>query len=351
MAKPGDNILTATGVSKRYGGVQALKEVQFDVRYGEVHALVGENGAGKSTLIKILGGIVPRNEGRVVFEGKEVEFHRPIEAQEAGIAIIHQELSMMPALTVIENIFMGRMQKGLLGTFNWKKHETLARDALRVVNLDVDPYAIVGDLTISQRQLIEIARVVSAQARLIIMDEPNSSLSETDTERLFEVIESLKKRDIAIIYVSHKIEEVLHIADRITTFRDGIYVGTIDAAEATEDTVIKMMVGRELDRSAIAVPENYGAVLLEVKGLTGQGFRNVSFDVRRGEIVGLSGLVGAGRSEVMRAIFGADKVESGQILFEGQPVQFKSPRQAIEQGLAMLPEDRKNLSLFNSSRA
>ena len=346
MAKPGDNILTATGVSKRYGGVQALKEVQFDVRYGEVHALVGENGAGKSTLIKILGGIVPRNEGRVVFEGKEVEFHRPIEAQEAGIAIIHQELSMMPALTVIENIFMGRMQKGLLGTFNWKKHETLARDALRVVNLDVDPYAIVGDLTISQRQLIEIARVVSAQARLIIMDEPNSSLSETDTERLFEVIESLKKRDIAIIYVSHKIEEVLHIADRITTFRDGIYVGTIDAAEATEDTVIKMMVGRELDRSAIAVPENYGAVLLEVKGLTGQGFRNVSFDVRRGEIVGLSGLVGAGRSEAMRAIFGADKVESGQVLFEGQPVQFKSPRQAIEQGLAMLPEDRKNLSLF-----
>jgi ribose transport system ATP-binding protein len=145
MANTGDNILTATGVSKRYGGVQALRGVQFDVRYGEVHALVGENGAGKSTLIKILGGIVPRNEGRVVFEGKEVEFHRPIEAQEAGIAIIHQELSMMPALTVIENIFMGRMQKGLLGTFNWKKHEVLTRDALKVVNLDVDPYAIVGD--------------------------------------------------------------------------------------------------------------------------------------------------------------------------------------------------------------
>ena len=346
MAEPGDIILTATGVSKRYGGVQALNEVQFDVRYGEVHALVGENGAGKSTLIKILGGIVPRNAGRIEFEGQEVEFHRPIEAQEAGIAIIHQELSMMPALTVIENIFMGRMQKGPLGTFNWKKHEAMAREALKVVDLDVDPYTIVGDLTISQRQLIEIARVVSAQARLIIMDEPNSSLSESETERLFEVIETLKERNIAIIYVSHKIEEVLQISDRVTVFRDGMYVGTIDAAEATEDKVIRMMVGRELDRSAIVVSDDYGDVLLEVKNLTGRGFANVSFDVRHGEIVGLSGLVGAGRSEVMRAIFGADKVESGQIRFEGQPVQFKSPRQAIEQGLAMLPEDRKNLSLF-----
>ena len=219
MAQTEAEILRVEGVSKRYGGVHALEQVNFDLRYGEVHALVGENGAGKSTLIKVLGGIIPRNEGRVLFEGKEVDFHRPIEALHAGIAIIHQELSMMPSLTVIENMYMGRMPSRL-GVVNWRDLERRTRAAMAVIDLHVDPYAAVRDLTISQRQMIEIARALSVDAKLIIMDEPNSSLTQSESERLFEVIETLKTRGIAIIYVSHKIEEVLRISDRITVLRD-----------------------------------------------------------------------------------------------------------------------------------
>ena len=216
MAEIGEQILKVEGVSKRYGGVLALDKVQFDLNYGEVHALVGENGAGKSTLIKVLGGIVPRNEGRIFFEGEEVEYHRPIEAQHAGIAIIHQELSMMPSLTVMENMFMGNLgNKG--GVINWKELERRTLEAMAVIDLQVDPHTAVQELSISQRQMVEIARALSTDATLIIMDEPNSSLSDTETERLFEVIESLKERGIAIIYVSHKIEEVLHISDRINS--------------------------------------------------------------------------------------------------------------------------------------
>ncbi len=345
MAENGEPILKVRGISKRYGGVHALEGVQFDLNYSEVHALVGENGAGKSTLIKLLGGIEPRNEGTIVFEGREVEYHRPIEAQHAGIAIIHQELSMMPSLTVIENMFIGDMG-AKMGIISWGKLERKARDAMAMIDLDVDPYAVVRDLPISQRQMVEIARAVSTDAKLIIMDEPNSSLSDTESERLFSVIDSLTERGIAIIYVSHKIEEVLRISDRITVFRDGTYVGTIDRAEANEETVINMMVGRELDRGVRSTVENIGDTLLEVHDLSGNLFKNVSFDLKRGEILGFSGLVGAGRSELMRAIFGADPFEKGEVIFDGQSVRFRSPGQAIRAGLAMVPEDRKVLSLF-----
>ena len=345
MAENGEPILKVRGISKRYGGVHALEGVQFDLNYGEVHALVGENGAGKSTLIKLLGGIEQRNEGTVVFEGREVEYHRPIEAQHAGIAIIHQELSMMPSLTVIENMFIGDMGSKM-GVISWKKLERKARDAMAMIDLDVDPYAIVRDLPISQRQMVEIARAVSTDAKLIIMDEPNSSLSDTESERLFAVINSLTERGIAIIYVSHKIDEVLRLSDRITVFRDGTYVGTIDRAEADEQVVINMMVGRDLDRGIRSTVENIGDTLLEVRNLSGNLFQNVSFDLKKGEILGFSGLVGAGRSELMRAIFGADPFEKGEVIFEGESVRFKSPGQAIRAGLAMVPEDRKVLSLF-----
>lgn len=345
MTENGQQILKVQGISKNYGGVRALDDVRFDLNYGEVHALVGENGAGKSTLIKVLGGIVPRNAGRIIYEGTEVEFQRPIEAQQAGIVIIHQELSVMPSLTVIENVFMGRM-KGRMGILNWKELERRTREAMDLIDLHVDPYAIAQDLTISQRQMVEIARALSTKAKLIIMDEPNSSLSDTETERLFSVIESLQERGIAIIYVSHKIEEVLRISDRITVLRDGHYVGTVARAEATEGKVINMMVGRELDRSQFAITETVGEQLLEVRNLSGERFENVNFDLHRGEILAFSGLIGAGRSEVMRAIFGADPFDEGEIILEGRPVHFKSPREAIRAGLAMVPEDRKVLSLF-----
>ena len=345
MAQTEAEILRVEGVSKRYGGVHALEQVNFDLRYGEVHALVGENGAGKSTLIKVLGGIIPRNEGRIVFEGKEVDFHRPIDALHAGIAIIHQELSMMPSLTVIENMYMGRMPSRL-GVVNWRDLERRTRAAMAVIDLHVDPYAAVRDLTISQRQMIEIARALSVDAKLIIMDEPNSSLTQSESERLFEVIETLKTRGIAIIYVSHKIEEVLRISDRITVLRDGRYVGTVDRQEATEQRIIGMMVGRELDRTLFSAPDKIGEVLLDVRNLTGSRFEHVTFQVRTGEIVAFSGLVGAGRSEVASAIFGADRFTGGEIIFDGRPVRFKSPKDAIRTGIAMVQEDRKVLSLF-----
>lgn len=338
-------VLEAKDIAKHFGGLQALDGVALDVKAGEVHALVGENGAGKSTFIKIMGGIYRRDRGTIRFDGREVHFTTPIEAIEAGIAIIHQELSMLPHLNVIENVFMGRMPTKAGIQVDWATLEGETRKALQRVGLDVDPRRKVKDLSISQRQLVEIAKALSIDAKLIIMDEPNSSLTETETEVLFQVIEALKNAGIAILYVSHKIEEVLRISDRISAFRDGGFVGTIDRAEASVEKIIGMMVGRELEREKV-FRSVAGDVLLEVRNLTGERFSNVSFSLRRGEILGFAGLVGAGRSELMRAIFGADRFCSGTITFEGKPYRAKSPADAIRRGIAMLPEDRKGLSLF-----
>jgi ABC-type sugar transport system ATPase subunit len=349
MGKNGEQILLMEHISKRYGGVQALDDVQFDLNYGEVHALVGENGAGKSTLINVLGGIVPRNDGVITFQDQKVEYDRPSEAQEAGIAIIHQELSLMPDLNVIENMFMGRMESRF-GVINWKDLERQTRAAMSLIDLNVDPYTMVSDLSISERQMIEIAGALSANANLIVMDEPNASLSETETVTLFEVIEALQERGIAIIYVSHKIEEVLRISDRVTVFRDGKYVDTANSAEVSEQQIVNMMVGRELDRYAYETSTTIGDVLLEVRHLSGKRFQDVSFNLHRGEILAFSGLVGAGRSEVLRTVFGAEQFDAGEIIFDGQSVKFDSPKKAIEAGMGMVPEDRKVLSLFMDSK-
>ncbi len=340
-----DLMLKVDGISKRYGGLQALDTVHLDVRRQEVHAVVGENGAGKSTLMKILAGIVKRDGGRVIYQGKEVNFESPIESIMSGIAVIHQELSMLPTLNVIENVYMGRMPTRF-GRVMWRELEQETLRVLEQVGLDIDPYIVVNDLSISQRQLVEIAKAISINANLIIMDEPNSSLTESETERLFEVIENLKQKGVSIIYVSHKIEEVLRISDRITVLRDGRFIGTVDKDEATLDKVIQMMVGRELKRDKTHIGHEIGELLLEVKGLTGTRFQDVSFTVHRGEIVGFAGLVGAGRSEVARAIFGADPFISGEIMLDGKPLRFHSPSKTIEHGVGMVPEDRKKLSLF-----
>jgi ABC-type sugar transport system ATPase subunit len=347
MKETDDRILIVEGVSKRFGGVQALDNVDLDLRRGEVHALVGENGAGKSTLMNIIGGVVQRDDGRILFDDREVNFASPTEAQEMGIAVIHQELSMLPDLNVVENVCMGGMLSRF-GWLDWSGMRARTEEALEMVGLDVHPRTLVRELDISQRQRVEIAKALSQEASLIIMDEPNSSLSQAETERLFEVIERLKKNDVSIIYVSHKIEEVLRIADRISVLRDGRYIGTLDKAQATADRIINMMVGRELQQVAAPSERDRTSdeVLLEVKQLSGRGFRDVTFNVRRGEIVGLAGLVGAGRSETARAIFGAEPHRSGEIYLEGRRVNFRSPNEAIGYGLAMLPEDRKELSLF-----
>jgi ABC-type sugar transport system ATPase subunit len=337
-------MLRVEELSKSFGGLRALNGVSLDVRRGEVHAVVGENGAGKSTLMKILGGIISRDAGRTILEGQVVSYSSPRDSISAGIAVIHQELSVLPTLNVMENLFMGRMPtrgRRLL----WKELEKASRAALEEVGLEVDPRSLMNELSISQRQLVEIAKALSIRARLIIMDEPNSSLSEAETERLFTVIGSLKSRGVSVIYVSHKIEEVLRIADRITVLRDGALVGTVDSAGATVSGVIKMMVGRELTRQYVAHGEA-GPVVLSVRGLSGAGFRDVSFELHRGEILCFAGLVGSGRSETWRTIFGAQHRSAGVVSLEGRPVNFTAPYQAISAGMAMVPEDRKKLSLF-----
>lgn len=337
-------ILELQGISKRYGGLQALADVSLDIRSHEVHALVGENGAGKSTLINILGGIVPRDSGTVSFHNEEVEFKKAQEAIDAGIAIIHQELSMLPSLNIIENIYMGRMVSSF-GKINWKKMEEMAREQMAKIGLDIDPYSIVKDLTASQRQMVEIAKALSIDASLIVMDEPNSSLSEVDSEKLFEVIESLKEKGISILYVSHKMEEVLRISDRITVFRDGTYVNTVKTKESSVNDVIQMMVGRDLEREHIHRTIS-DVTMLEVKDLCSSSFQDISFKVNKGEILGFSGLVGSGRSEVARAIFGADQFKSGTVTLDSKNVRFNSPQKAIRAGIAMVAEDRKVQSLF-----
>lgn len=348
MTTDAELLLQVEDVSKHFGGVHALRSAKLEVRAGEVHAVVGENGAGKTTLINILGGIIARDTGRIVFDGREVAFANPGESQRAGIAIIHQELATIPALTVMENVHMGRMQ-ARYGIVDWRALAASTRSVLEQVGLDISPRTAVSSLGISQRQLVEIAKALAADARLIIMDEPNASLTDHETERLFEVIARLQQRNVGIIFVSHRIEEVLRISDRITVFRDGSYVGTITRDEATVTRVVGMMVGRELARVHRRPSREMGEPLLEVRNLSRAAsppLRDVSFTVHRGEILGFAGLVGAGRSETARAIFGADRFDSGEILFKGSPIHFDSPKEAVASHIGMVPEERKQLALF-----
>ncbi|MDY0289290.1 MAG: sugar ABC transporter ATP-binding protein [Sphaerochaeta sp.] len=337
-------LLEAKGIKKNFGGVVALQDVKIKVKKGEVLALVGENGAGKSTMMNVIGGVFPSDGGSIIFEGQEVSFKNPLEAIEKGIAIIHQELSMMPDLNVIENIYMGRL-KTRYGRILWKEMAELTNQQLAKLELDISPYERIENLLSSQRQMIEIAKAISTNAKLIIMDEPNSSLTEGESEKLFAIIEKLKSEGIAIIYVSHKLEEVLRISDYITVFRDGKYINTVKKTDTSIKEIISMMVGRDV---LIAKYERHpiGEKLLEVSNLTGKGFRDISFSLHKGEILGFSGLVGSGRSEVCRAIFGVDPFESGEIKHNGKSIRFKSSKEAIENGFAMLAEDRKTQSIF-----
>ena len=342
-------ILQAKGISKSFGGVQALSDVNLTVRCGEVHGVIGENGAGKTTLMNIFGGIIRQDKGTIEFNGENVDFNSPQEAFKKGISTIHQELTMIPHLSVMENIFMGNLRKfgiSSKGIINRHKLINAAKKTLALLDLAIDPQKPVKDLSISEQQEIEIIKALSADARLIIMDEPNSSLTDSETKRLFDIIYKLKKRGISIVYVSHKIEEVIQISDTITVLRDGRFAGDLESSEATAARLFSMIAGRDMNAAQTRQKNETGEILLSLKNLSGNGFNNISFDLHKGEVLGFYGLVGSGRSELGRALFGADPVTGGTISLDGQPVIIDSQRKAISKGIAMVPEDRKEQALF-----
>lgn len=341
-------LLEMNDVSKRFLGVHALKGVHFDLRCGEVHALVGENGAGKSTLMKVLTGIHQPDSGEIFFEGKPYAVKNIGEAQNLGISMIHQELNMMNDLTVAQNVFIGReLKKG-----PWLDDAGMVRETQKIfdrIGIKIDPKTKLGRLTVGKQQMVEIAKAVSRECKLLILDEPTAALTQTEIEDLFRIMGDLKAKGIGMVYISHRMDEISRISDRITVMRDGEYVGTVDTVSVTKDDIINMMIGRvvyEDPKTHSEVPEDAETVL-EVKNLSsGNLFKDVSFKLRKGEILGFSGLMGAGRTEVARAIFGADPHDGGEIFVNGKRVNIKSPEDAVKLGIGYLSEDRKRYGLL-----
>ena len=339
----GDIILTMKGIDKSFPGVHALDHVDLEIRKGEVLALMGENGAGKSTLMKVLTGIYKKDSGTITYEGKEIEFANTREAQDAGVVIVHQELNMLGHLTVAQNLFIGReFMNGV--KIDDKKMNEEAKKLFDKLNVDNDPTETMSNLTVGKQQMCEIAKAVSFDAKVIIFDEPSAALTETEIEAMFEIIRDLKKRDIAMVYISHRMDEIKVITDRVTVMRDGTYVGTIITKDSTKEDIINMMVGRVIyeDPKTQSMVAPDAPVVLEVKNLNaGKMVQDVSFKLHKGEILGFSGLMGAGRTETARALFGADPVDSGEIYINGQKVTINSPRDAVRCGIGYLSEDRK----------
>ncbi|MEG2710884.1 MAG: sugar ABC transporter ATP-binding protein [Clostridia bacterium] len=337
--------LRMTAISKRFHGVQALREVDFCAELGKVTALVGENGAGKSTLIKVLGGIHRRDSGEITLGGKSVRLESPIAAMESGISIIHQELNVMPNLSIAENIFVGREhKKGLF--IDRRYYDKKTKELLEMVKLNVAPQTMARYLSTAQKQMIEILRAVACECKIVVMDEPTSSLTQKETRILFDIIRSLKARGVGIIYISHRMEEILELADNVIVLRDGRLVGEMGREAMTENRIVEMMVGRELNEIFAKYPAKIGDVVMEGKHLSVGYVKDVNFAVRSGEILGFSGLVGAGRSEVMRLVFGVDKKDGGEVFLNGQRVEIRCPADAIEAGIALVPEDRKEQALI-----
>jgi ribose transport system ATP-binding protein len=340
-------LIEMKGIEKRFPGVHALRNVQFDLRPGEVHALMGENGAGKSTLMKILSGVYTRDEGQVRLNGQEVNFATPRAAQDAGIGIIHQELSLMNDLSVAQNIFVGREPRRLGFIIDDRQ---MVRNAARLfadMKVTIDPERHVQGLSIAKQQMIEIAKVLSHDSAVLVMDEPTAALNSREIEELFRIIRQLREAGKGIIYISHKMDEIRRISDRVTVMRDGQTIATQDTAVTSLEQIISMMVGRALAQEEVQIPDLEAApVALEVRGLTrGREIRDVSFTLRKGEILGFAGLMGAGRTEVARAIFGADPLEAGEIYVNGSRRRIRSPVDAVRAGIGYLPEDRKHFGL------
>ena len=344
-------VLRVESVSKAFPGVQALKNVDFEVYPGEVVALLGENGAGKSTLMKILAGAYQKDSGRIFLNGKEVRPHNTAHSQELGISTIYQEFALTLNQSAAANIFMGREPRigGLLRPFNLVNRRKMERNAaalLKRVRARVDPAALVGDLSVAERQQVEIAKALAIDARVIIMDEPTSALGADETRSLFEIIRDLRARGLSIIFITHRLEEVFEISDRIIVLRDGERVGTLKTAEADIERIIRLMVGRDIDDIFLKEVAPIGEPVLAVQGLTRHGaVEDVSFDLRRGEILGFAGLVGAGRTETMRMIFGADPKDAGYLWLDGHEIEIHSPQDALAHGIGLVPEDRSNQGL------
>ncbi len=343
--KQGDYVLECHGIAKAFGGTQALKDVELFIRKGEVHALLGENGAGKSTLMKCIIGLHQQDKGKIIFEGAPYSVKGPTEALNAGISMIHQELNPEPHLTIAESIFLKREDtKGIF--LDKKSQNKRADELLKKFNFPYSSKTLMKELTLAQMQMVEIIKAVSYNSRLIIMDEPTSSLDSAETEHLFQIIKELKDRGVAIIYISHRMEEIFKICDHISVFRDGTYVGARSMQNADKEELISMMVGRKIEKVFPKTSCKIGDVVFRAEGLSGTGFEEISFDVRKGEILGISGLVGSGRSETMRAIFGIDPMVEGKLFLEGREIKIKTPGQAIRHGICMVNEDRKNYGLL-----
>src|SRR5713101_4931810 len=350
-AHPPVDLVRMEGIEKSFPGVRALDDCHFELRAGEVHALCGENGAGKSTMMKVLAGIYPKDAGRIFFKGGEVDIPTPRAARDMGISIIHQELSLMRHLTVAQNIFIGREPRRGPGLLRFllddDRTDQQTQDLLNRLNIKLDAQAKVGELTVAMQQMVEIARALSLNTEVLIMDEPTAALTDTEIAALFDIIRQLRSQGVGVVHISHRLEELKLIADRVTVMRDGRYVDTVRTDEAPIDRIISLMVGRTIFEATPEVPEHPSPeVVLEVRGLNrGRTVKDVSFQLYRGEILGFAGLVGAGRTEVARLIFDTDHLDSGDIFLDGKHVTIHSPRDAVAHGVGYLSEDRKRFGL------
>ena len=335
-------LLRMEGISKHFPGVQALDDVHLNVRPGTVHALMGENGAGKSTLMKVLIGMYHADAGTVTFDGREAHFLDTATALASGVSMIHQELSPVPFMEVHENIYLGREPLNRFGLVDKALQVTRTRELLKHLAIDINPRSLMRSLSIAQTQMVEIAKAISYDSKLIIMDEPTSAITEREVDHLHRIIRSLRDEGVAVIYITHKMDEVFRISDYVTVFRDGKHVATLPAAELDRQKLITLMVGRELTHMFPKEDAEVGEVVLSVRGVTRRGVvEDITFDLRRGEILGLAGLMGSGRTEVLEAIFGVRRIDKGEIQVRGRKVKIKSPADAIAAGMAMLTEDRK----------
>lgn len=334
-------------ISKRFSGVKALDNMNFKLGKGEIHALIGENGAGKSTLMNILAGAFPSDEGTIKIDGEVRKISSPKVSRELGISVIHQELMLAPHLTVAENIFIDRLSsKG--GVINWKKLKQDAKDILTKLGFgDIDPNARIMDLSVAYQQVVEICKSLSRNVKILVLDEPTAVLTFNEIQKLFVLLRNIRDQGMGVIYISHRLEEIFELCDKITVMKDGCYIGDYDTKDISKDELIEKMVGRELTTLFPKRNAKIGDIVLEAKNLNaGRMVKNISFNIRKGEVVGFSGLVGAGRTETMRAIFGADKIDSGTITYFGKEVVFKSPYEAVKNGIGFLPEDRKQQGIL-----